>query len=61
LEAKDYLPAILTLLAGLITIIVNYLISKKLRENNTYNIRTQLNPKSALENFCQLNINSGIS
>ncbi len=42
MEPKDYLPAVLTLLAGLITIIVNYLISKKLRENNTYNIQTQL-------------------
>jgi hypothetical protein len=41
-NTRDYLPAILTLLAGLITVIVNYLISKKLRENNTYNIQTQL-------------------
>lgn len=42
MEAKNYLPAILTLLVGLITIFFNYIISKKLRESNENIIKRQL-------------------
>lgn len=39
---KDYFPALLTLIVGILTIIVNWLISKKLRENTSQNIERQL-------------------
>lgn len=39
---KDYLPAILTLIAGLLAVYINWKISAKLRENTKENIERQL-------------------
>lgn len=39
---KDYFPAILTLIVGVLTIIVNWVISNRLRENTSKNIERQL-------------------
>lgn len=39
---KDYLPAILTLIAGVLSVYANWIIAKKLRDNTTQNIEKQL-------------------
>lgn len=39
---KDYFPAILTLIAGVISVLMNWLIAKRLRESTAANIERQL-------------------
>jgi hypothetical protein len=42
METKDFLPALLTLIAGAISVWINWLIAKKLRESTKENLNKQL-------------------